>query len=171
MNNELQKAESALKSLQWKLEADEYDDEDEYNEATDSVEPAEVFEAAKKAALLGSTQGMHLYGVLLSENEETRAEAKSWVLKAANQGCWGAMDDIATELADTLGSSIVEQLAYFDLSGSGGNIDTCVKDLKKYSGIEVTEEQYQAAISLRDSVKNEFDSKGIEKSMCDCVFS
>lgn len=101
-------ATQELHRLSILLDSNEYDDEDEYQEVLDEYYPEVVFDVAHQAALEGSINGMHLYGIMLAnragkiENQSNDfqhliAEAREWVIKAAELGCMGAMEDLASE--------------------------------------------------------------------------
>lgn len=55
-------AEKELRELSIKLDCNEYDDDDEYEEVLGQLYPDRVFDVAKRAANEGATNGMHLYG-------------------------------------------------------------------------------------------------------------
>lgn len=173
-------AEQELRTLSITLDANEYDDYEEFEDEMAKLYPDKVFDVAKRAAEEGAVTGMHLYGIMLArkaadvENEDEQSamldEAREWVTKAARNGCWGAMDDLATEQVDLLSVPLEEQLAFFRLSGSGGNVEKYIDELRKYSGLEITDEQMAKANALYDELVAFASDNGITKKMCDCIF-
>lgn len=178
----MMEAEKELLKLRILLDGNEYDDMDEYESVLEEYYPDRVFEVAKRAADEGAISGMHLYGRMLAkkaaelddsgeENSRMLTEAREWVKKAAQGGCWGAMDDLATEEVELLAVPIEEQIAFFKLSGSGGDLDEHLAYLRKHCGEEVTSEQLDKGIKLYDQfVKYAEENGGSKKKMCDCIF-
>lgn len=170
-------AEKELLELRYKLDYDEYDDEEEFDNAMNEFYPDTVFEVAGRAAKEGATTGMHLYGIMLAqkagkikESGEDAAsilrEARDWVEKAAKNGCWGAMDDLATEQTELLDVPIETRIAFFKLSGSGGDLNEYINYLREDCGEEITEEQVGRGLELYEKLS----VTAVDKRMCDCIF-
>ncbi len=175
-------AEKELIGLSIMLDCNEYDDEEEFESVLQEYYPDKVIEVAKRAALEGAITGMHLYGYLLARkaaklkeaDEEYMpllVEAREWVKNAAKNGCWGAMDDLATEQTELFDVPIEEQIAFFKLSGSGGDLNEHITYLKEFCSEEVTPDQLNNGLKLYEELVKYAEENGItQKRMCECIF-
>ena len=175
-------AEKELRELSIKLDCNEYDDYDEYEEVLSQLYPDVVFDVAKRAANEGGTNGMHLYGIMLAKKamelkesaEDYKSllkEARSWVVKSAEQGCWGAMNDLATEQVDLLEVPIDIQLAFYKLANPDDDLEEHINYLKEHCACVLTEEQREYSMKIYDELINSLERNGVtEKKMCECIF-
>jgi hypothetical protein len=177
--SDLKEIESILRNMGYELDACEYDDEDEYQEALDRLYPDEVKSVAKRASELGSIHGMHLYGRMLGDEvrdlksegnpyKELQSKARELVINAAKGGCLGAMDDLATEHTEDLGPSMYEQLAFLKLSGRDPleHVAYCRDRLN----MTITQEEIDKGLSLFEELNRYMIDNDIKKSCCDCIF-
>ena len=176
---DLKRIERELTDLSWQLDATEHDP-DEFEEAKRRLYPDEVKKVAKRAAELGSVQGMHLYGRMLQYEarqlkkegepyDELQTKARELVIQAAKNGCWGAMDDLGTEYVEDLNPSMPEQLAFTKLSGNDPLEH--VNYLRKRLGLTITQEDIDKGLELYEEIHKYMVENGIEKRQCYCIFS
>ncbi len=178
--NDLKKMESILRDFSIRLDDNEYDDDEECESETNGISHDVIRDAAKRASELGSLAGSHLYGILLAREasdleehsqaqKELQCKAKELVMKAAKLGCWGAMDDLATENVGLLGTSNIEQITYLMLSESS-DVQSHIEYCNKHLNSNITDIEIAAATELHNQLIKEMKASGIEKKSCDCVF-
>lgn len=178
--NDLKKMESILSDFSIRLDDNEYDDEEEHESELNKISHDVIREAAKRASELGSLVGSHLYGILLAREasnleehsqaqNELQRKAKELVMKAAQLGCWGAKDDLATENVGLLGTSNIEQITYLMLSESS-DVQSHIQYCNKHLNANITDAEVAEAAELHDQLIKEMKKNGIEKKSCDCIF-
>lgn len=175
-------AAQELHRLSILLDSNEYDDEDEYQEVLDEYYPEVVCDVAHQAALEGSINGMHLYGIMLANKaieikDQTKdyqhliVEAREWVAKAAKQGCMGAMEDLASEQTELLDVPIELQLAFYKLVNADDDLEEYVAYLKDHCSYLITVEQRTKSIEIYNELVKTLEKNGVkEKKVCECIF-